>query len=631
MNGSFLFLAFVYLGAAVLAVPIAKRLGLGSVLGYLLAGVAIGPFALGFVGENHHDVLHFAEFGVVMMLFLVGLELRPAMLWELRRPILGLGGLQVVVTTLVAAGGGLVLGLPAPIAIAVGTILAMSSTAIVLSSLSERGLIKSNGGQAGFSVLLFQDIAVIPILAIFPLLAGGSSEAGAHASEPSRPGWMQALLVIGAVGGVVLAGRFALGPAFRWLAKTRLREIFTAAALLLVVGVALLMEKVGLSPALGTFVAGVVLAESEYRHEIESDIEPFKGLLLGVFFISVGAQIDFHLVASRPLPIAGLVVAIMAMKLVVLYAIGRLFRLDRPARWLFAFSLAQVGEFAFVLVSFATTLHLFPEETAKLLVAVVALSMAVTPLMFLALERFVLPVVTRGVTREADEITEHGNPVVIAGHGRFGQIVGRLLRANGIRTTVLDVDPEIVETLGRLGIKVFYGDASRPELLATAGCAEAKLLVIAIDDRDAAIEIAHHVKQTYPKLRVLARASDRVQYYKLRKAGVDHVHRELFASSFEMGVQALGMLGFRSHTAHRLGRTWRDFDEKSLEELAKLWGNDDVYWAAARQNIAEAERLMSSDTSHGPGNATRDVAWDNSSLRAAMARHSVPQAGESED
>lgn len=631
MSESFLFLAFVYLGAAVLAVPIAKRLGLGSVLGYLLAGVAIGPFALGFVGENHHDVLHFAEFGVVMMLFLVGLELRPAMLWELRRPILGLGGLQVVITTLVAAGGGIVLGLPTPIAIAIGAILAMSSTAIVLSSLTERGLIKSNGGQAGFSVLLFQDIAVIPILAIFPLLAGGASEGGgAPAAEPSRPGWMQALLVIGAVGGVVVAGRFALGPAFRWLAKTRLREIFTAAALLLVVGVALLMEKVGLSPALGTFVAGVVLAESEYRHEIESDIEPFKGLLLGVFFISVGAQIDFHLVAQRPLPIAGLVVAIIAMKLVVLYAIGRLFRLDRPARWLFAFSLAQVGEFAFVLVSFATTLHLFPEDTAKLLVAVVALSMAMTPLMFLALERFVLPVVTRGKTREADEITEHGNPVIIAGHGRFGQIVGRLLRANGIGTTVLDVDPEIVETLGRLGVKVFYGDASRPELLATAGCAEAKLLVIAIDDKEASVEIAHHVHQTYPKLRVLARASDRVQYYKLRKAGVAHVYRELFASSFEMGVEALGMLGFRAHTAHRLGRKWRDFDEKSLEELAKLWGNDDVYWAAARRNIAEAERLMSNDkTRTSP--ASRDVAWDNASLRAAMTHHSVPQAGDSDD
>lgn len=624
MSGDFLFMAFVYLGAAVVAVPVAKRLGLGSVLGYLLAGVAIGPFVLGFVGDDHHGVMHFAEFGVVMMLFLVGLELRPAMLWELRRPILGLGGLQVVGTLAAAAAGAVALGLPPRLAIAVGAILAMSSTAIVLSSLAERGILKSSGGQAAFSVLLFQDISVIPILAIFPLLAG---EHAGTAEGPSRPGWMQALLVIGAVGGVVLAGRFLLGPAFRWLAKTRLREIFTAAALLLVVGVALLMEHVGLSPALGTFVAGVVLAESEYRHEIESDIEPFKGLLLGVFFISVGAQIDFHLIAAKPVPIIGLVVAIMALKLGVLYAIGRLFRLDRPARWIFAFSLAQVGEFAFVLVSYATTLHLLDDELAKMLIAIVALSMAVTPVLFVLLERFVLPAVTRGEKREADEITEHGNPVIIAGHGRFGQIVGRILRANGHKTTVLDTDPEIVDTLGRLGVKVFYGDAARPELLATAGAAEAKLFVVAIDDKDACVEIVHHLHQTYPRLRILARATDRVQYYKLRKAGAHHVFRELFASSFEMGIEALTLLGMRAHTAHRLGRKWRDFDEASLEKLADLWGNEEVYWAQARRNLVEAERLMRGDATVPHG---RDVAWDNSTLRAAVARHSEPHTDEVE-
>lgn len=624
MSGDFLFMAFVYLGAAVIAVPVAKRLGLGSVLGYLLAGVAIGPFVLGFVGDDHHGVMHFAEFGVVMMLFLVGLELRPAMLWELRRPILGLGGLQVVGTLAAAAAGAIALGLPTRLAIAIGAILAMSSTAIVLSSLAERGILKSSGGQAAFSVLLFQDISVIPILAIFPLLAG---EHAATAEGPTRPGWMQALLVIGAVGGVVLAGRFLLGPAFRWLAKTRLREIFTAAALLLVVGVALLMEHVGLSPALGTFVAGVVLAESEYRHEIESDIEPFKGLLLGVFFISVGAQIDFHLIAAKPVPIVGLVVAVMALKLGVLYAIGRLFRLDRPARWIFAFSLAQVGEFAFVLVSFATTLHLLDDELAKMLIAIVALSMAVTPVLFVLLERFVLPAVTRGEKREADEITEHGNPVIIAGHGRFGQIVGRILRANGHKTTVLDTDPEIVDTLGRLGVKVFYGDAARPELLATAGAAEAKLFVVAIDDKDACVEIVHNLHQTYPRLRILARATDRVQYYKLRKAGAHHVYRELFASSFDMGVDALKFLGMRAHTAHRLGRKWRDFDEGSLETLADLWGNEEVYWAQARRNLVEAERLMRGDATVPHG---RDVAWDNSTLRAAVARHSEPHTDDVE-
>ena len=462
-------------------------------------------------------------------------------------------------------------------------------------------------------MLLFQDIAVIPILAIFPLLAAVSTT-----TANERPGWLQGLLVIGAVASVVAAGRFLLHPVFRWLGETKLREIFTAAALLIVVGVALLMQTVGLSPALGTFVAGVVLADSEYRHELESDIEPFKGLLLGVFFISVGAQIDFHLIAARPVPIVLLVIGIMAMKLGVLLVVGRLFHLERPAQWLLAFALAQVGEFAFVLVSFAQQLHVLPESMAKLLVAVVALSMAATPGLFVLLERVVLPRLTRGETRKQDVVTHDGSPVIIAGHGRFGQIVGRMLRANGVRTTVLDLDPEMVDVLRRLDVKVFYGDASRPDLLATAGCEHAKLFVLAIDDREASVKIAEYLKHQHPRLPILARAGDRMHYYALRKAGVKRIYRELFGSSWEMGVDALRLVGFRAHTAHRIGRRWRDHDAKGIEELADVHavhGIDEEYWKAARRMMVEVETLLSSDNLHP---VHRDDGWDNEKLRAPL-------------
>src|SRR5262245_4332687 len=379
MTDSVLAQAFIYLCAATLLVPIAKRLGLGAVLGYLIGGVVIGPFALGLVGHEGNHVMHFAEFGVVMMLFLVGLELRPALLWQLRRPILGLGGLQVAGTGAATAAAAVALGVALRPAIAIGLTFAMSSTAIVLSTLTERGLLKSRGGQSSFAVLLFQDISVIPILAVFPLLGTSAATVTDVTSEAGRPAWLSALIVIGAVAAVIALGRFFVRPLFQFLARAKLRESFTAAALAIVVGIALLMVQVGLSPALGTFLAGVVLADSEYRHELETDIEPFKGLLLGLFFISVGAQIDFALIASQPLVIAGLVVATMLGKLAVLHCLGRVFGLDRPARWLLAVSLAQVGEFAFVLLSFGLQAHIFDEELAGTLVATVAISMVLTP------------------------------------------------------------------------------------------------------------------------------------------------------------------------------------------------------------------------------------------------------------
>jgi monovalent cation:proton antiporter-2 (CPA2) family protein len=618
MHGNMLAQAFIYLLAAIVMVPIAKRLGLGSVLGYLLAGVALGPFALGLIGKEGADVMHFAEFGVVMMLFLVGLELKPELLWRLRRPILGLGGLQVVGTSIAFAGAALAVGHGARPAVAVGLIFAGSSTAIALQSLAEKGLLKSEGGQAAFSVLLFQDIAVIPMLALFPLLAAPGAPGAAAA--PGRPGWQQALLVLGAVVVIVVGGRYVMRPVFRFLAETRLREVFTAAALALVIGIALLMGAVGLSPALGTFLAGVVLADSEYRHELESDIEPFKGLLLGVFFIAVGSSIDFSLIASRPLMILGAVAGLMIGKLLILLGIGKVMGLERRARAVLAMSLAQGGEFAFVLVSFAVQSRVLTTALAGPLVAIVAVSMLLTPLVLLALERVVLPRMSAGLKKEErqhDEPQAHEGGVVIAGFGRFGQIVGRFLRASGIPTTVLDLDPAMVDLLRRLGLSVHYGDASRLDLLHAAGCERARLFVLAVDEPEKSNEIAKTVRKHFPHLPILARARSRQHYYQLTKIGAEMIIRETFGSAMEVGELALRKLGYRAHQARRMAVEFRRHDEASIKHLASLLGEDQtVLFAAARQALAEQENLLRDEASH-PFNT--DVAWDTDTLRAEGA------------
>ncbi len=617
MTDGILFQAFIYLAAAVVFVPIAKRVGLGTVLGYLVAGVVIGPWVFGFVGAKGHQVMHFAEFGVVMMLFIVGLELRPSLLWQLRRPIVGLGGLQVAVCAAVIAGAALVLGVPWKVAIAVGLTFSMSSTAIVLSSLAERGLLKTQGGQSAFSVLLMQDISVIPILAVFPILGViVASEVSDVTSATGRPQWISGLFVLGALVGVVAVGRYVVRPLFQFLAAARLRESFTAAALMIVIGIALLMQSVGLSPALGTFLAGVLLADGEYRHELETDIEPFKGLLLGLFFISVGAQIDFGLIGSDPLMIAGIVFGTMGLKLGVLYFLGRMFGLVRPARWLLAVSLCQIGEFAFVLLSTGVTQNIFSQAFASPLVAAVAISMVLTPPAFILLERYILPRVTeQGENRPHDTIEDHDSPVVIAGYGRFGQMVGRILRANRIKVTILDLDPEMVDILGRLGIKVHYGDASRMDLLHAAGVLRCKLFVLAVDDKQEATKIAENVRHHFPNVPILARCRDRGHYWELRALGVQKVFRETFSSAYETGIEALKVLGYRAHTAHRLARKWRDHEEKVLEELGELWDKDrEGYFTKVKANLDEAERLMRDEDPTVYG--ARDAGWDNESLRA---------------
>lgn len=623
-NEGFFFQAFIYLMAAVLSVPIAKRLGLGSVLGYLIAGIIIGPFVLGLVGEQQEDILHFAEFGVVMMLFLIGLELQPSLLWRLRGPILGLGGLQVAVTTVAIALIAFLVGFPWQMALAIGMTLSLSSTAIVLQTLSEKGLIKTEAGQSSFSVLLFQDIAVIPMLALMPLLAKELPETAlassavilvAAESGRSLSGWQQTLLVIGIVGGIIIAGQFLMRPVFRFIADTRLREVFTATALLLVIGIALAMQSVGLSPALGTFVAGVVLAENEYRHELETDIEPFKGLLLGLFFISVGANIDFNVLFRQPFLILGLVLGLIALKALILFALGRFFRQSLSQNFLFATALAQSGEFGFVLFSFAQQSNVLPPTITSPLVAVTALSMGLTPLLLILNERLVQPQfesMGRG-DRQPDTIDDGETPVIIAGFGRFGQVVGRLLIANGFEATILDHDPSHIEMLRKFGHKVFYGDSSRIDLLHTAGADDAKLFVVAIDDPEKALHTIDRVRKHFPHLKILARAIDRRHAYELIRKDVEVVERETFESALNMGTEALRLLGYRAYRAHRAARTFRRHDIEAMHEMAYLHGDEPRLVARSHQLSADLQEILQSDDYDLPHEV--DQAWDTTDLR----------------
>ena len=616
MSHSPLLQAFIYLAAAVVAVPISKRLGFGSVLGYLLAGILIGPHLLGWAGHSG-DVHSFAEFGVVMMLFLIGLELQPRLLWSLRVPILGLGTLQVTATAVAAAAGAMALGIPWKASVAIGLTLAMSSTAIVLQSLHEKGLDKTAGGRSGFSVLLFQDIAVIPILALLPLLAASSAPA-AHAEGVGAlsPG-LQAVAVLGAVAAVIAAGRFLARPVFRFIAGSRLREVFTAFALLLVVGITLLMESVGMSPALGAFLAGVVLADSEYRHELESDIEPFKGLLLGLFFITVGAGVDLPYIGSHPLRLAGLVAGIMALKALVLLGLGRAFSLAPSQRVLLALSLCQVGEFAFVLLGITGELGVLTDSLIRPLVAATAISMAATPPVLILLEKVILP---RFAAKpkdkpEMDAIEDEGAEVIIAGYGRMGNMVGRLLQVNGISTTVLEHNPEVVDVVRKLGLKAWYGDASRLDLLHSAGAERAKVMVLAIDDAAKTLEIVETVRKHFPHLKLIVRAREREDGYALVNMGIKSVHRETFGTSLEMGFEAMRMLGVRGHHAHRAVHAFRTHNEEAFRDLAAHWGDRKTFMAMLRGKIQEADALLKHD---GRVNTEVDAAWDNTALREGM-------------
>lgn len=586
--------ALIYLCAAVISVPIAKRLGLGSVLGYLMAGVAIGPFALGLVGDQI-EVMHFAEFGVVMMLFLIGLELRPNRLWQMRRPILGLGGSQVVLTSVAIA---LCLfwltDYEWQTLIALGLALALSSTAIVLQSLAERGLLKTQSGQSVFSVLLFQDIAVIPILALLPLLAVQEARdlhSGGLMSHLAIH-W-QVVVTVATVAFIVVGGKYIAAPIFRFVASSRLREVFTALSLLIVVAIEVLMKTIGLSPALGAFLAGVVLAESEFRHELEVDIEPFKGLLLGLFFITVGAGIDFQLLIDSPLTIGVGVFALVAIKASVLALLSFLFKFPQNQGALFTVALAQGGEFAFVLVSMSTQLGIFNTDLGSTVTVIVALSMVSSPLLLMLHERY-FGTISQVNNREADTIDSQGE-VIIAGYGRFGQIVGRLLSAQGYNLTILDHSPSQIDLLRRFGSKVFYGDAARRDLLEAAGAEEAKLLVVAVDEPDKSLDIIKMAQQHFPDLKILARAIDRRHTYELMRMNIAGIRRETFDSAIHLGVQALQILGNSPALSERAGKLFTAHDEESLKVLSELWGDDKSYGIAVRQRMDDLKQVLLTD------------------------------------
>lgn len=597
----FLLLAFIFLIAGVISVPIASRLGLGSVLGFLIAGILISP-VLAFLEVDVISIQHFAEFGVVMMLFLVGLELEPKLLWQMRGKLIGLGGGQVALTMFAVMGIAMLLGQSWTVALAIGMVLALSSTAIVLQTLNEKGLMKSDGGQSSFSVLLFQDIAVIPMLAFIPLLAlpelmdaigisgamvtdaaGNAAGHGAEATEGDHGssmslvdglnGWQTALVTLGAILAVILGGSFLTRPIFRYVAHAKLRELFVATALMMIVGIALLMSLVGLSPALGTFLAGVVLANSEYRHELESDIDPFKGLLLGLFFMTVGAGINFMLLSENLTIIVGLTLGLIALKATVLLVLAYIFKLRGTDKWLLGLGLAQAGEFGFVLLSFTVASAVIPQAIADQLLLVVALSMLLTPALFIFYDKVIAPRYVQSLDREHDTIDEK-NHIIIAGCGRVGALVERMLRAAGEETTVIDFNAKQIDMLKVFGMKTYYGDATRPDMLHAAGIDEAKLLVIAIDDKEKITELVHYITHTHPHVHVLARAIDRNHVYDLWAAGCRDIIRETYDASLRMGKSAFEALGVSPENAEDMLQAFNDMDRQGMLDVADAYDPD---------------------------------------------------------
>nr|WP_320022684.1 monovalent cation:proton antiporter-2 (CPA2) family protein [uncultured Draconibacterium sp.] len=628
-NQEFFLNALIYLGAAVVSVPIAKKLGLGSVLGYLLAGIIIGPFVLRLVGNEAGEVMHFAEFGVVLMLFIIGLELEPKLLWKMRRNIFGLGGLQVLITAGIITGVALFFNFQLNRAVAIGLILALSSTAIVLQTLSEKGLMRNIAGRSAFSVLLFQDMAVIPILALLPLIATlGTPAALSDTSIESigqvaqLPGWLQLLIIIGAITVMVIIGRFAARHIFRLVAETGLHEVFVALALLMVIGIALGMDAIGLSPALGTFIAGVVLADSEYRHELETTIDPFKGLLLGLFFISVGAGINFNLLIENPWLIIGFVLLLIVIKFVVLLILGRIFRLKKGFEFLFAFLLAQASEFAFVLISFSKQNKLFDEQTSGMLLLVVTLSMAISPLLLIFNDKAVSPILARWQNKqEYDEIEDEETPVILAGFGRFGLTVGRILIANGIKVTILDNNPSNVETLRKYGFKLYFGDITRPTMLEKAGIEKARLLILSMAEHENALKVAEVVRKKYPHVKILARANDIFHVFEYLNLNINKVQRENFHSAAELGNNALVELGFSKYEAYRATRTFKHHEHQVTEELYQHWMEDQSKFIQETRRFEEqVKETLQAEKNYSIHDS--DCAWDVDSLKDEAKKES---------
>lgn len=580
--------AVIFLLAAVVAVPISKKLGFGSVLGYLIAGILIGPSGFRLI-TNVDDILHFSEFGVVLLLFLIGLELDPKKLWQMRLPIFGMGGAQVVVCFLGFTLAGLAAGFPTNVAMVLGMGFSLSSTAMVLQILAERKILATDAGKNAFSILLFQDIAVIAMIAILPLL--GTAAPG----QEEKNSLLGLLRLAGVLVAVLVAGRLFLRPILRWIAGVRLREVFTALALLLVMGMAALMQAMEMSMALGAFIAGLLLADSEYRHALETDIEPFKGLLLGLFFISVGMSVNLASVTAAPGLVFGAVAGVLALKTLFHLCIGAGFRLPRKQLPLFALILAQVGEFAFVLFDAAKGANILTEEQRGTLVAVSAVSMLATPVVMKLYDFFLASRLEGAASIPTDEISSDGSPVIIAGFGRVGQIVGRFLFANGVKATVLDFEPEQIESLRKFGFKVFYGDATRLDLLEAAGAAQAKILVVAVDDVESSLEIVDIAKEHFPHLRIVCRARNVAHVFSLREREVELFERETFDSSLRLGRHVLEILGFPRHQAFTLSQKFHVIDHDLVKEMGFERANEKVRISLARQAREDIERLFAEE------------------------------------
>ena len=612
---NFLWEAFVYLAATVLVVPFAKHFRIGAAVGYLIAGIIIGPYLLKLVGSERETVLLFAEFGLVMVLFLEGLQLQPTVLWNLRRSIFGMGSAQLTLSTIAIGTLAWACGLTWQTSILLGSILSLSSSAITMQALEERGHEKTAVGQSSFSVLLFQDLAAIPLLAIFPLLLIQRTHSIQESHGTStHPAWLQAILIICIMGAIVASGKYLLRPIFRFIARLRSRELFTATALVLIIAITLIMELTGIPPALGAFLAGVVLANNEYRYELEADIEPFKGLLVGLFFVSVGACLNFGAVINAPALTASIVLALILLKIVTLFIVGRIFNLSLTENFLFSISLAQGSEFAFVFFSFSANAIGLPENIASLLNAAVALSMLFSPL-FVHMQQYFLNRVTptHSQNKEFAPLPLQEHPVIIAGFGRFGQIVGRFLRANNIGCTILELNADTVFTLEKFDQKAFYGDATRVDLLESAGIAKAKVFIIAIDEAEKCTELATLIKKLYPHLHIMARAYDVIHAHELHEAGADIIERETFSSSLDLGIEALRALGFRAHFATRAARLFRKHDEKAVREMASI-EKMETYVSLAKRRARELEKLLQRDNTKNDSDI--DKAWDLAAQRS---------------
>ncbi len=622
MTGSLLFEAIIFLAGAIICVSIAKRLGLSSVIGYLLAGVLIGPYVLGFIGQEGQDIMHFAEYGVVVMLFLIGLEIEPKNFWNMRKTIVGMGGIQVGGTMLLSYILFMLLGFEWKVSLVISMAVALSSTAIALQTIKEKGLLETTFGNSSFSILLFQDIIVIFMLGAIPLLSNSENVTSVDKHQnllDGLPMGFQTLAILLSVVIIIVAGKYLIVPMLRKVAKIGVREMLIAAAFLIVFSISFLMEYVGLSPALGAFLGGVVLSNSEFKHELESTLEPFKNLLLGLFFMAVGASINFIVIAKSPFTIGGLLVAIIAIKALVLFITGRIFKLKLDQKLLLTFSLAQVGEFAFVLLSFAFQLNILAQEQLDIMLVITALTMSISPIISMINERLILPKIgtKESVKRPMDHIAKT-QKIILVGFGHFGSTVGRFLRSHGVEATILDQDSNRVDFLRKMGFEVYYGDATRVDLLESAGISEAKILICAIDNPSVTKEISKLVKEKYPHVELMIRAKNRYEAYDLLNLGIDNIYRESLDTSLSLAKDVLSKMGFRKYTLTRQVQNFIKYDETSLRRLAKESKRDDNYIFKARKEMEEQEQLLDQDFKRGI--VDYDKHWDSEHLRNTLKK-----------